>query len=58
MRKALTQIQTSKGPKEFGPTSVVPCHSFVGALAYVRQKRESKVKLVSVPKPTRAITGD
>jgi hypothetical protein len=44
-----------EGPKwNFGPTSVVPCHTIVGAVAYVRRKRESKVKLLSVPKRARA----
>jgi hypothetical protein len=28
---------------DFGPTSVIPCQNSVGAVAYVRRKRESKV---------------
>jgi hypothetical protein len=39
------------GPKwDFGPTSGIPCHNCVGAVAYVRRKPESKVKMLSVPK--------
>jgi hypothetical protein len=48
---------------DFGPTSVIPshicvitCHSCVGALAYVRWNRSSKVKFLLVPKRTRANT--
>jgi hypothetical protein len=44
-----------EGPKwDFGPTSVILCHNIASAAAYVRRKRESKVKLLSVPKRTRA----
>jgi hypothetical protein len=39
---------------DFGPTSVIPCQNSVGPVAYVRLKRESKVKLLSVPKRTQA----
>jgi hypothetical protein len=38
----------------FGPTSVILCHNSVGAVAYVETKRVLKVKLLSVPKRTRA----
>jgi hypothetical protein len=34
----------------FVPTSAIPCHNCVGAVAYVRRKRSLKVKLLSVPK--------
>jgi hypothetical protein len=40
---------------DFGPTSVILCHSCVGAVAYVETKCVLKVKLLSVPKMTRAI---
>jgi hypothetical protein len=42
----------------FGPTSIVPCHNCVGAVAYVRGNCSSKLKLLSVPKRTHANTGD
>jgi hypothetical protein len=38
----------------FGPTSVILCHNIVGAVAYVETKCVLKVKLLSVPKRTRA----
>jgi hypothetical protein len=47
-----TDIEVSKC--DFGPTSVISCHNIVGAIAYLRRKRESKVKQLSVPKQTRA----
>jgi hypothetical protein len=47
-----TNIERPK--RDFSPLSVILCHNSVGAVAYVRRKRESKVKLLSVPKRTRA----
>jgi hypothetical protein len=35
-----TNIEGSKW--DFDPTSVIPCHNIVGAVAYVRRKRASK----------------
>jgi hypothetical protein len=43
-----TEIEGAKWG--FGPTSVIPCHNCVGAVAYMRRKRSLKVKLLSVPK--------
>jgi hypothetical protein len=37
-----------------GPTSVILCPNCVGAVAYVETKCVLKVKLLSVPKMTRA----
>jgi hypothetical protein len=45
-----TDIERSKW--DFGLISVIPCHNSIGAVANVRRKRESKVKLLSVPKRT------
>jgi hypothetical protein len=39
---------------DFGPTSVILCHNCVGTVAYVEIKCVLKVKLLSVPKRTRA----
>jgi hypothetical protein len=39
---------------DFGPTSVILCHNIVGAVAYVETKCVLNVKLLSVPKSTRA----
>jgi hypothetical protein len=47
-----TNIERSKW--DFGPTSVRLCHNSVGAVAYVETKCVLKVKLLSVPKRTRA----
>jgi hypothetical protein len=47
-----TSIRWSKW--DFGPTSVILCHSSVGDVAYVDTKCVLKVKLLSVPKRTRA----
>jgi ribosomal protein S26 len=47
-----TNIGRSK--RDFGPTSVILCHNCVGAVAYVETKCVLKVKLLSVPKRTRA----
>jgi hypothetical protein len=45
-----TNIERSKW--DFGPASVILCHNYVGALAYVETKSVLKVKLLSVPKRT------
>jgi hypothetical protein len=47
-----TNIERSKW--DFGPTSVKLCHNCVGAVVYVETKCVLKVKLLSVPKRTRA----
>jgi hypothetical protein len=47
-----TNIERPK--RDFGPTSVILCHNSVGAVAYVETKCVLKVKLLSVPKWTRA----
>jgi hypothetical protein len=47
-----TNIESPKW--DFGPTSVILCHKGVGALAYIETKCVLKVKLLSVPKRTRA----
>jgi hypothetical protein len=47
-----TNIERSKW--DFGPTSVILCHNSVGAVAYVETKCVLNVKLLSVPKRTRA----
>jgi hypothetical protein len=47
-----TKFESSKW--DFGPTSVILCHNSVGAVAYVETKCALKVKLLSVPKRTRA----
>ena len=44
-----------EGPKwDFNPPSVIMCHNSVGAVAYVGKVCLLKVKLLSVPKRTRA----
>jgi hypothetical protein len=44
-----------EGPKwDFSPTSVISYHNLVGAVAYVETEFVLKVKLLSVPKWTRA----
>jgi hypothetical protein len=47
-----TNIERSKW--DFGPTSVILRPNSVGAVAYVETKCVLKVKLLSVPKRTRA----
>jgi hypothetical protein len=47
-----TNIERPK--RDFGPTRVILCHNSVGAVAYVETKCVLKVKLLSVPKRTRA----
>jgi hypothetical protein len=47
-----TKIGRSKW--DFGPTSVILSHNYVGAVDYVETKRVLKVKLLSVPKGTSA----
>jgi hypothetical protein len=39
---------------DFGPNNVILCHNSVGVVAYVETKCVLKVKLLSVPKRTRA----
>jgi hypothetical protein len=44
-----------EGPKwDFVPTSIILCHNSVGEVANVETKCVLKVKLLSVPKRTRA----
>jgi hypothetical protein len=43
---------------DFGPTSVIQCRNYVGAVAFLRGKCLLKVKLLSVSKCTGAVTGD
>jgi hypothetical protein len=47
-----TNIERPKS--DFGPTSVIPCQHSDGAVAYVEMKCVLKIKLLSVPKRTRA----
>jgi hypothetical protein len=47
-----TNIERPK--RDFGLTSVILCHNSVGVVAYVETKCVFEVKLLSVPKRTRA----
>jgi hypothetical protein len=51
-----TEIEWPKW--DFRPFSIITCHNFVGAVAYVRRKRSLKVELLSKPKMTSANTSD
>jgi hypothetical protein len=53
-KRTLPNTNIERPKWDFGPTSVILCHNSVGAVAFVETKRVLKVKLLCVPKRTRA----